>query len=375
MRVVVNALSTTNLSGRHVLLGHLNQLAAHTQTQHEFVVLYHKDNHTIRCDLGPNVTFRKCHNITAHWLGRGAWEYGFLPRLLRELDADILLMASGTVIPHSPVPQVSLAMNPWCLVPGALHGFGNMLKGALQRHAYRKAVQRAALMVYLSEYLQEEYRKNAGKQADHCTVAYAGLGNDLDPTPPTPLALSDRIQNKIVSVSAMAPHKGVDTLLHALHFLREKEDGNVQLLLIGAWPSATYRAKIERMITDLDLVDQVQITGHLPRKKMLKHCANARVFCLMSRCESFGIPGLEAQALGTPVIAANCCALPEIYGPGAFCPEVDNARDTANVLHQLLTNDTTWNSLSDAARQNASRFSFSHTYRPFLKMFNLKGMS
>jgi len=280
-------------------------------------------------------------------------------------------MTSGTVIPRSPVPQVSLAMNPWCLVPAALHGFPAKLKGCLQRYAYRQAVNKADLMVYLSEYLQEAYRQNAGRQARRSIVAYSGLPADLDNMTRTPLSLAERTEGKIVSVSAMAPHKGVETLLRAIQLLRS-DLPCAKLVLIGAWPSPRYRTHIEKQIEKLALRDHVQITGHLPRKRMLEHCANARVFGLMSRCESFGIPGLEAQALGTPVVASNCCALPEVYGPGALCPEVDNAEATAEALRQLLTDDTTWQAISTAAVENARRFSFNNTYLPLLEMFNLK---
>ncbi|GAG17383.1 unnamed protein product, partial [marine sediment metagenome] len=55
MRVVVNALSATNLSGRRVLLGHVSRLARWTAGRHEYCVLYHRANRDIRRDLGPNV--------------------------------------------------------------------------------------------------------------------------------------------------------------------------------------------------------------------------------------------------------------------------------------------------------------------------------
>ena len=41
------------------------------------------------------------------------------------------------------------------------------------------------------------------------------------------------------------------------------------------------------------------------------------VFCLPSRGEGFGIPIIEAQAAGTPVIVTDYTSMPELVTPGA----------------------------------------------------------
>ncbi len=66
MRVLVNGLSVTNLSGRHVLLGHLRQIAKWAAGEHDFVVLHHAANADMRCDMGPHVDWIECPRRTAH---------------------------------------------------------------------------------------------------------------------------------------------------------------------------------------------------------------------------------------------------------------------------------------------------------------------
>jgi len=70
-----------------------------------------------------------------------------------------------------------------------------------------------------------------------------------------------------------------------------------------------------RAINQRGLRDRVRRTGRVPDRDRdgLLRCADALVF--PSRYEGFGAPVLEAMAVGTPVIAADATALPEVLGP------------------------------------------------------------
>ena len=72
---------------------------------------------------------------------------------------------------------------------------------------------------------------------------------------------------------------------------------------------------VVRAINQRGLRDRVRRTGRVPDRDRdgLLRCADALVF--PSRYEGFGAPVLEAMAVGTPVIAADATALPEVLGP------------------------------------------------------------
>ena len=172
----------------------------------------------------------------------------------------------------------------------------------------------------------------------------------------------------------MAPHKGVETLLHAFARLRQRHGLDARLHLVGGWPDATYAAAMRRLAADLDINAHLTITGFVSRQALFEHYAKASVFCLMSRCESFGIPAVEAQAFGTPVISSNCCAIPEVCGDGGIYPQAGDAAGTADALRRVLTDRDTWRQLSVAARQNAARYTYDQTARPLMRMLG-KGRS
>ena len=369
MLVVVNALSATNLSGPSVLLGHLAQLAEWTKGEHRYLVLYHRGNRNICRDLGPNVEWRECSGFTVNWLGRTLWERTVLPRLLRRLKADLLFMSSGTAVNGCVVPQAVLAMNPWCFVPRAQRNTGERIKAFLQRRAYRQAVRNAAMMVYISKYLRHCYQGNAGLEEKAYTIAYPALGEDL--VRARDAESVDRQPHHIVSVSMMAPHKGVETVVEAVAVLRNDRGIGAELVLVGSWPDKRYENTIHKLVREKGLTQYVRFEGHVSRDDLFDHYASARVFCLMSWCESFGIPAVEAQAFGTPVVSSNCCAIPEVCGAGGIYPEPGDVEGTADALARLLTDDNAWKQLSAKAVENAERYRCDVVTRSLMKMFDI----
>jgi glycosyltransferase involved in cell wall biosynthesis len=371
MRVLVNALSATNLSGRHVLLGHLSMISAWTCGSHEYVVLYHSGNRDICRDLGPNVRWMECPSYTSKWLPRSLWESLLLPRLISQLKIDFMFMPSGITVRNCPVPQVVFAQNPWSLVNDLERSGLGKVKASLQKKIYRKAMSEAAMMIFNSEYMRNAYRENAGFTEKASKIVYQGIDEAT-------FEAAERIRNSvkkdaysILSVSVMASHKGVLTLVRAVGRLVSYFGLPVRLFLVGPWPDRRYKEEVSDLIRLLRLNDKVVMAGYVSKERLRQYYAEARVFSLMSRCESFGIPAVEAQAFGTPVVSSNCCAIPEVCGAGGVYPDHDDIELLSSVLHTLLTDADEWERYSGAAVANASRFRWSVCSRPLLSMFDV----
>ena len=115
------------------------------------------------------------------------------------------------------------------------------------------------------------------------------------------------------------------------------------------------------------LTERVEITGHIDEAALHKLYASARVFCLLSRCESFGIPAVEAQAFGTPAVVADGTAAPEIIGDGGRVVRQDDVPATAACLLELLTDEVEWSRRSAAACGNAGRFHWRDCSTPLVR--------
>jgi glycosyltransferase involved in cell wall biosynthesis len=217
-------------------------------------------------------------------------------------------------------------------------------------------MRHADVMVFNSEYMHEAYRANSGCDARRSVVSYQGIGDAIFQAASETTDSLVRRRHRIVTVSAMGPHKGVETSIKALAIVRDKHGIPADLKLIGTWPDSAYRASNEQLVRQLGLENAVHFAGHVPLAELHQSYAEARIFCLMSYCESFGFPAIEAQAFGTPVVTSNRCAMPEIDGDGGVYAEAGDAEATAEALVRLLVDDAEWAARSQAAKQNAERF-------------------
>ena len=370
MRVLFNALSVTNLSGRHVLLGHLSKLAEWTCGQHEYVVLYHKANRDICRNLGANVEWVECPEYTSHWVMRLLWERFVLPVRLSKLNIDMYFTPAGTAAHGLRIPQIVFAQNPWCLVDGLKRSVLEKIKAFLQKREYRRAMRDATMMVFNSEYMRQAYRKNACSKEKVSKVVYQAI-DDMTRSAAFSMCNTEKRANQVLSVSVMAPHKGIETLVKAIGMTRKLYGIPVKLVLVGGWPDSKYELQIRSLIIELNLGSVVELKGHVSEHDLYRYYAESKLFCLMSRCESFGIPAIEAQAFGIPVVSSNCCAVPEVCGKGGVYLSPDDVNGVASQIAQLLEDDKTWSDLSGAAIENAEKYRWETCSKPLMKMLDL----
>lgn len=120
-----------------------------------------------------------------------------------------------------------------------------------------------------------------------------------------------------------------------------------------------------------DLTGGAEIAGHLSDAELawLYRHANALIF--PSRYEGFGLPPLEAQSLGCPVVSSRAASLPEIAGDAALFFDPD---DTASLLAELNRLDSE-SGLADDLRHrglvNAKRYRWDDSARTILAALQL----
>jgi glycosyltransferase involved in cell wall biosynthesis len=371
MRVLINTLSVGSLSGQHVVYGFMSQITRWCRGEHEFLFLHYESSPPPESVRGDNTSTVPVDDKLAHWFRRSVWEMAHLPKLVRRNAIDLVLCPSGGVLPTLRVPQVVLAQNPWCFIRSVHHGSGQRSKAWFQRRAYRRAFQSAALMVYISEYLRSLYRDDAGRIREAPSqIAHVALDQSTHDSARRMRAAVPKQNNLILSVSAMARWKGASTLVKALKGVRDA-GVDATLRLVGPWPDASYETEVRHTIAQLGLQPHVTITGQVSRDELHRHYAQARVFSLMSQCESFGIPAAEAQAFGTPVVVSRNCAMPEVCGRGGVYGDAGDVAWASEALRRMLTDNDYWQTYSQAAIDNSQRFQWQDCAKPLMSMFSL----
>jgi glycosyltransferase involved in cell wall biosynthesis len=148
-----------------------------------------------------------------------------------------------------------------------------------------------------------------------------------------PSAARARVRGRIVTVtSADSPLKGLPTLLRAVAKLMTER--SVHLIVVGTPTEAT-----RKLAAQLSLGDRVTFTSGLPDEEYARLLASAEIAVIPSLYEGFSLPAVEHMASGTPLIASQAGALPEVTGDAALLVEPGDPEELAAALRKLHDGD------------------------------------
>lgn len=108
----------------------------------------------------------------------------------------------------------------------------------------------------------------------------------------------------LLFVGRIQPLKGLDVAVRALAALGRPDATLVAVGGASGADGAAEVARIEALIDELGVRDQVRLTAPQPHHLLSTYYRAADVCIVPSRSESFGLVALEAAACGTPVVAA-----------------------------------------------------------------------
>ena len=204
---------------------------------------------------------------------------------------------------------------------------------------------------------------------DRICVARPGV----DPNPPMaadPGALRRRLglvgRRVVLYCGRLEPLKGADTLVDAVAALtQQREFDDVTVVVLGDDSGDTphtggERARLERRAARSGIADRIRFMGAVPHDRLGDYYAMAEVCVVPSRTESFGLVALEAQSLGTPVVAAAVGGLTEIVVDGVtgvLVPDRDPRR-YADAIASVLRDHELRLSMGEAGRDRASQFTW-----------------
>jgi len=120
------------------------------------------------------------------------------------------------------------------------------------------------------------------------------------------------------------------------------------------------RRRLERHAARIGLADHVRFVGAVPHEQLGDYYAMADICVVPSLTESFGLVALEAQALGTPVVAASVGGLREIVEDGVtgFLIDGHEPVDYARAIAEVLKDPVRMDEMGEEARRRAGRFTW-----------------
>jgi glycosyltransferase involved in cell wall biosynthesis len=156
----------------------------------------------------------------------------------------------------------------------------------------------------------------------------------------------------ILALGRTEPRKELPTLVRAFDRLAGRFP-DVQLRIAG--PPGWAEDEVMAAVAASPHRDRIRRDGWVDDAAGL--IAGAEVFAYPSLYEGFGLPPLEAMALGVPVVATAAGALPEVVGPAAELVGPGDAEGLAAALEQVLADPDRRAALVRAGRERAAGFS------------------
>lgn len=167
----------------------------------------------------------------------------------------------------------------------------------------------------------------------------------------------------LLYVGTLEPRKNLDTLLRSFAALGPAEPARLVLAGARGWLDAPIVARAER------LGARVRLTGAVAPADLAALYAAATAFVFPSLYEGFGLPPLEAQAAGIPVVAARTSSLPEVLGDAALYVAPDDERGWTEALRAVLADAALRTRLAEQGRARAARYSWERTARETLAVY------
>ncbi len=178
----------------------------------------------------------------------------------------------------------------------------------------------------------------------------------------------------LLFVGRIQPLKAPDVLLKAVaDLLARRPDLRTELVVavIGG-PSGSGLGKprvLQELAHQLGIETQVRFVPPVDRATLAQWYRAADLVTVPSYSESFGLVAVEAQACGTPVVAASVGGLPFAVGDGGVLVDGHRTADWSAGLEGLLDDPRRRELLSRKAVEHASQFSWERTTDRLLEVY------
>jgi glycosyltransferase involved in cell wall biosynthesis len=231
----------------------------------------------------------------AHRAGH-AWEQAVLPLITR--DAALILSPANT----APLASRRNVVFVHDLAPLREPAWFERAYGAWHRIGLRRIAASAQLVLVPSEFVSLELQELLGVEPDRICVVPPAVASQFSPAAgPRPTALDAPY---VLALGTTSARKNLELLDRAAPGLRE---AGLEVVVAGAG-----RSYLQESATG------ARRLGYVEERDLPALYAHAEVLAMPSLYEGFGLPCIEAMACGTPVVAADCAALPEACGGAAL---------------------------------------------------------
>ena len=301
------------------------------------------------------------------------WEQTALPLAVKRLGADLLHCTSNTAPLCCPVPLV-LTLHDIIYLEPRLHRSPSLYQEMgwhYRRLTVPRILKKCRKIITVSHFERNRIREALNIPADRITTIYNGCNKHFRPMDDIDMQVVNRYipqKDFLFFLGNTDPKKNAARVLKAYRLYLEQSSVKRPLLIADLTESRIDSLLQQEGIGNA-LKQHLYYPGYIRNADLATLYNAAFAFLYPSLRESFGIPMLEAMACGTPIIAGNTSAMPEIAGEGALLADPFNSNDITKKILQLENDQTLYQQQVEYGIQRSQLFSWRNTAESLLKIY------
>lgn len=174
--------------------------------------------------------------------------------------------------------------------------------------------------------------------------------------------------NYILFVGTIEPRKNLQRLIRAFDMYKSSAQDDLKLVLAGGkgWLSES----IYEEASKVGCANDIMFTGYFPERLKPALYAKAKALVYPSLYEGFGLPILEAMAVGTPVLTSNISSMPEVAGDmGVYVDPYEVDSIVAGIFEVMIKSFNTF--YQDECRKYVKKYSWQKNYEATVSFYDL----
>jgi len=358
-----------------IMLRHINELGGivvytknlienllEIDKKNEYVFLYNTNSL-----MGTYSKYKNVKEIVIDMQNKLLWDQIGVPKVVKSEKIDIIFN------PKLSIPLFAPSKKVFALVGLEQFALPNIFKW--YDHIYFRIMtplfcRRANTIIVMTNTGKNDLMKYLNVSRNKIKVIYGAYHKRFEITKNTEnlLAIKQKYnlpEKYIFFIGGITPLKNFSNIIKAFKIIKNK----IPVKLVVAGFKRWGYAKDINLINQLNLQNDV-ITLGLVQDGDLPYIYNsAQCLVFPSLYEGFGIPILEAQACGCPVITSKKGCTPEVSGGAALLVNPYNYKEIAEGIYNVLNNRDLRERLIAAGLENVKKFSWSKAAKQTLELF------
>lgn len=341
--------------------------------KNEYIVLLRRSNFHL---INPNKDNLKKILVNAHWYS--AKEQLLVPLTLYKENPDIV---------HFPHFNVPFAWNGRFVVTIhdlTLNNYGRDISTSKFPLAYltkkfmytailKKAVISSKKIITPSNFVKKDILEHFKLSKDKVIVNHEAVDEEFKEEGRRELSAGEKKkvlstygikEPFILTVGNSYPYKNIGGVVGALKVLP------ADINLVHVSKRDTFSDGLIQNAKEQSLGERFKVTGFVPKEDLAALYKSASVFVFPSLSEGFGLPGLEAMALGCPVACSETPVFREVYGEAVLYFNPKDCKDIARVIQDLLENRALKERLVQLGFGQTRKYSWRKLAKQTLEVYN-----